>query len=77
LQAVEGDTILGVSDSTSIVALSDTVMDGFEGSLVGVGVDEDGQLLSRDTQIRFVELIGVGPSQGTVQFALLDNSVEE
>jgi len=70
-------SIFTISDSTSIVTLSNTVMDSIEGSLVRVLIDEDVKLLSRNTEIRLIELISVSPSKGTVQFTLLDNSVEE
>jgi len=76
-QAHEGDTILAISYSTSIIALTNTVVNSIEGSLVGVLVDEDVELLGGNTEIRLIELITVSPSEGTIQSTLLDDSVEE
>jgi len=48
-EAHEGDTILSISDSTTIVTLTNTVVNGIEGSLIGVLVHEDGELLGGNT----------------------------
>lgn len=52
-------------------------MNSIERSLVGVLIQENVELLSRDAEIRLIELIAVSPAERTIQSTLLNDGVEE
>jgi hypothetical protein len=56
------DTIFCISDSSSVVTLSNTVFESLKWNMVLVGLKENAELLDRNTEIRFVEFIPVDPS---------------
>jgi hypothetical protein len=70
-------SVEGLSHTTTVVALTSQVEQGWEWSLVWVLVQENGQLSHRDTQVGLVELILDVPAQGSEQTTFLDHSVEE
>jgi len=65
------------SHTTSIIAFSDEVLQRSNRNLVGVFVNENRELLDRNTKISFVETVLNVPSKGAVKATLLNNSVEE
>lgn len=69
-------SVLIVSDSASVVALSSEILQGGEGYFV-ILVDEHLELPHRDTQVGLIELVRDIPSKGTVFSAFLDDCVEE
>jgi hypothetical protein len=66
-----------LSNSTTVVTRSSEIVEGVERSLVGVVIDEDLKLLSTDTQVRFIELILLVPSERSVKFTLGDERMVE
>jgi hypothetical protein len=60
-----GDSVHLFSYTTSIVALTSKIVEGIKWNFVGIRVDENLQLLSRDSEIRLVELIRLVPSKRT------------
>jgi hypothetical protein len=56
------DTIFSISDSSSVVTLSNTVFESLKWNMVLVGLKENAELLDGNTEIRFVEFIPVDPS---------------
>jgi len=57
--------------------MADTVMQSIKWGLVWVFVNENVELLSRNAQIRLIELISINPSKRSVKSSFLDDSVEE
>jgi hypothetical protein len=56
------DTIFCISDSSSVVTLSNTVFESLKWNMVLVGLKENAELLDRNTEIRLIKFIPVDPS---------------
>mmetsp|Transcript_372 Transcript_372/g.699 ORF Transcript_372/g.699 Transcript_372/m.699 type:complete len:251 (-) Transcript_372:1384-2136(-) len=70
-------SVLVLSHSAAVVALSGEVVEGVEGHLLGVLVNENQELSGADSEVGLVELVLDVPAEGAEEPSLLDEGVEE
>ncbi len=69
-------SILVISDSTTVVAFSNEILEGFKGDFI-ILIQEHFQLPHRDSQITFIELVRNVPPKRSILSTFLDDGVEE
>jgi hypothetical protein len=73
----QSSAIKFLSYTSTVVTFTDEVTQSSKRHIFRVLINEDRQLLDRDTQVSLIETVLDIPAKGTVQTALLNNGMEE